>query len=487
MKNFHIAIIGGGIIGSAIARELSKFNLDIIVFEKESDVASSSSKANSGVIHSGINSPPKSLKARFCVEGNRLFETIANDLSVPIKWTGKYVIAKNDLEIKELVKLKKIGIENNVKGLRLIEAEDVKIKEPNVECKSALWVPTAGITLPYQFTIALAENSVSNGVKFLLETKVIDIKYNNKFFDIKTNKGIFKSDFLVNAAGLNCRDIVEMLEKPDFKVYPSRGEYLVLDKNYSLLIKSLIYPIPQEKFGFLGVHITPTIDGNILLGPTSEYIKDINDNKTTKQKLNLLLKEAKEILPIINNKSIINAYSGIRCKIYPPEYDGISDFRIEKSKTIPNFINLLGIESPGLTAAPAIAKEVVRIISKNLNFKKKTNFIAKYNGYIKFSDLTNENKSKMITKDRNWGRIICRCENVTEAELINALSNPLGVKTLSSIKYRCRAGMGRCQGGFCTQHIVRLLKEKYNIDETKIKLKSQKSNLFIGKNREVNH
>jgi len=483
MKNFHIAIIGGGVIGSAIARELSKYDLDIVVFEKGSDVASSTTKANSGVIHSGINSLPKSLKARFCVEGNKVFQSLAEELSVPIKWTGKYVIAKNEEEIKELIKLKKSGIENQLKGLKLIGAEEVNLTDPNISCKCALWVPSAGITLPYQLTIALAENSVINGVKFLLETKVIGINKQNNIFNIKTSKGNFKSEFIINAAGLNCRDIVEMLEEPDFKVYPCRGEYLVLDKNYNSLLKTLVYPIPQEKFGFLGIHITPTIDGNILLGPTSEYINEKDDTRTTKQKMSLLLKEAKEIIPSIKDSHVINAYSGIRCKIAPPEYNGISDFRVENSEITTGLINLLGIESPGLTAAPAIAEEVVKIISKNIELKKKNKFISKYKKYIKFSDITNGKKSEMIKEDINWGRIICRCENVTELEVINALSNPLGAKTLSSVKYRCRAGMGRCQGGFCTQHIVRIMEEDFNLDRTKIKLKSRKSNLFIGKTR----
>ena len=236
MKNFHIAIIGGGVIGSAIARELSRYKLDVIVFEKESDVASSASGANSGVIHSGINSPPKSLKAHFCVEGNKIFRSLAEELYVPIKLTGKYIIAKNEEEIKDLIKLKKNGINNNVKGLRLIDAKEIKSNEPNISCKYALFVPSAGITLPYQLTLALAENSIINGVKFLLETKIIDIKNINDKYNIKTNKGFFKSDFIVNAAGLNCRDIVQMLEEPDFKVYPSRGEYLVLDKKYNSLL-----------------------------------------------------------------------------------------------------------------------------------------------------------------------------------------------------------------------------------------------------------
>ena len=483
MKNFHIAIIGGGVIGSAIAREFSKYNLNIIVFEKGSDVASSTSKANSGVLHSGINSSPKSLKARFCIQGNKLIRSIANDLHVPIKWTGKYIIAKNEDERKELIKLKKNGIENNLKGLKLIEAEEVKLNEPNIFCKYALWVPSAGITLPYLLTISLAENSVLNGVKFLLETKVNNIKNINNKFIIETNRGFFNSDFVINAAGLNCIDIVQMLEEPDFNVYPCRGEYLVLDKKYNSFVKKLIYPIPMEKYGFLGVHITPTIDGNILLGPTSEYIEDIYDTKTTKEKINLILKEVKQIIPMIKDNAVINAYSGIRCKISSPDNNEKSDFRIENSDINPGLINLLGIESPGLTAAPAIAKEVLRIVSKNIILKKKDKFISKNNKYINFSDLTNDRKSNMINKNTSYGRIICRCENVTEGEVINALSNPLGAKTLSSVKYRCRAGMGRCQGGFCTQHIIRIIEEEFNLDRTKIKLKSKESHLFTGKVR----
>lgn len=483
MKNFDVAVVGGGIIGSAIARELSKYKQNIIVFEKGSDVASATSKANSGVIHSGINSSPKTLKARFCVEGNKIFHTLEKELHIPIKWTGKLVISNKEEEINELIKLKKIGIKNKVKGLKIIDNEKIKLIEPNIKAKYALWVPSAGITLPYQLTISLAENSIENGVKYLLETKVIDIKKRKNEYQINTNNGLYKSNFLINAAGLNCRDIFQMLEKPNFNVYPCRGEYLVLDKNYKSLINKMIYPLPQEKFGFLGIHITPTIDGNILLGPTSEYIKDITDTKTTRQKIQQILDEAKKIIPKIKKNMVINAYSGIRCKISPPENKKISDFIIEKSEINSGFINIAGIESPGLTAAPAIAKHVVKIIKENKDLTKKTNFKSKQKKYISFSNMNNTQKSEIIKENPRWGRIICRCEHVSEAEVINALSNSLNAKTLSSVKYRCRAGSGRCQGGFCTQHIIRIMQEEFKLDITKIKLKSKNSNLFVNKTR----
>ena len=483
MKNFHVAIVGGGVIGSAIAWELSKYKLDVAVFEMDCDVASGNSKANSGVVHSGINSATGSLKARFCVEGNKMFQPLADALGFSVQWVGKYVIAKNDDEIKELERLKKIGINNDVPGLEIKDGSEVN--EPNVSCVAALWVPTAGIILPYEFTISLAENAAENNVKFLLETKVIGLKKQKNHFLIKTNKGEFKAEIVINAAGLHCREIVSMLEKPDFQVYPCRGEYLVLDKRYNSLVNSMIYPVPVKELGVLGVHITPTIEGNILLGPSAEFIDDVNDKRTTKEMMKTLLKEAKEIIPVLPDKAVINAYSGIRCKLASSEQGGWADYRIEESKQTPGLINLLGIESPGLTGAPAISKEVAKIISQSLELKTKNNFKLGGIKRKRFSEMSAKEQSDLIKKDERWGRIICRCEHVTEAEVIEALSNPLGARTLSSVKYRCRAGMGRCQGGFCTQHIVRIMEEQFNINVKNMKLKSSDSKLFYGRTREV--
>ena len=480
MKNFHVAIVGGGIIGSSIAWELSKYKINTIVFEKGSDVASGTSKANSGVIHSGINSKPNSLKARFCVEGNKLFKTLSDQLGFPVKFPGKYVIAKNNEEIKELKKLEKVGKQNKVPNLEI----KTEINEPNVSCEAALWVPTAGIFLPYQMTIGFAENAAINNVKFSIETKVTGLKKQNESFQIKTNKGEFQSNIIINATGLHGKEIVSMLEEPDFNIYPCRGEYLVLDKNYCNLITSMIYPVPPKELDVLGVHMTPTIEGNLLIGPSAEFIEDPNDKITTKEMMKQLLIEAKEIIPTIPDKSVINAYSGIRCKIASSEEGGWADYRIEESKQTTGLINLLGIESPGLTAAPAIAKYVAELVSNHVELKKKSDFKIKKQSK-KFNELSNKEQSKLIKQDPRWGRIVCRCEHITEKEVIDALSNPLGAKTISSVKYRCRAGMGRCQGGFCTQHIVRIMQDKFNIDVRNINLKSTDSYLFTGRNREA--
>jgi len=483
MKNFHVAIIGGGVIGSAIAWELSKYKLDVVVFEKGSDVASGTSKANSGVVHSGINSAPASLKARFCVAGNKMLQPLSNQLGFPLEWVGKYVVAKNEEEVKELEQLKTVGENNQVPNLKIKDGKD--IKEPNVSCYKALWVPTAGIMLPYKFTIALAENAAENNVNFLIETEVKDLKKVDNHFLIKTNKGECQSQILVNSAGLNCRNIVSMLEEPDFRLYPCRGEYLVLDKNYSNLINSMIYPVPPKELGVLGVHITPTIEGNILLGPSAEFIDDHEDKRTTKEMMQTLFNEAKEIIPRLPEKAVISAYSGIRCKLASPDEGGWADYRIEESRQTAGLINLLGIESPGLTAAPAIAKEVSKMISKSIKLNPKTNFKTRKTMNKRFSQMNPKEQSDLIKKDERWGRIVCRCEHVAEAEVIEALSNPIGAQTLSAVKYRCRAGMGRCQGGFCTQHTVRIMEEQFNIDVNKIKLKSSNSKLFSGRTREI--
>jgi glycerol-3-phosphate dehydrogenase len=484
MKNFQVAIIGGGVIGSAIGWELSKYNIDVVIFEKGIDVASGTSKANSGVIHSGINSASSSLKARFCVEGNQMFSELADLLGFNLKWVGKYVIARDDTEAKNLENLIEVGAKNGVPDLEIKNGSYVKKEEPNLSCHSALWVPTAGIVLPYEFTISLAENAAVNNVKFLLETNVIDLKKNNEQYLIKTNNGTFQSQIVINASGVDCKDIVSMIEEPDFKVYPCRGEYLVLDKKYSSLITSMIYPVPINEAGVLGIHITPTIEGNILIGPSAEFIDNRDDKSTTKSMMNLLLKEANDIIPGIPKTAVINAYSGIRCKLASSEEGGWADYRIEESKQNPGMINLLGIESPGLTAAPAIAKYVKNMILKHIDLETKKEFKV-FKKAPRFNELSTKKQQELIKNDGRWGRIICRCELITEKEVIDALSNPLNSKSLSSVRYRCRAGMGRCQGGFCTQHIIRIMEKQYDININDIKLKSSGSFLFVGRTREV--
>jgi glycerol-3-phosphate dehydrogenase len=483
MRNYQVLIIGGGIIGSALAWELSKYQITAAVLEKGTDVAQGTSKANSGVLHSGINSPPGSLKAQFCLKGNHLFNQLAKELNIPIKWSGKYIIAQNDDEHNRLNNLKENGKKNNIPNLAIHDKTTVSLNEPNVICSAGLWVPTAGITLPYSATISMAENAVLNKIDFYLETQVTHIQKNNEKFTIQTNRNDFTTDILINAAGLNCHHIISMVETPDFRIYPCRGEYLVLDKNYASLITSMIYPLPIPELGVLGTHITPTIEGNILLGPSTEFINDPEDTQTTANTMKQIFTETQKIIPKLPKKAIINAFSGIRCKLAPPEQGGWKDYHIQESNQTPNMINLIGIESPGLTAAPAIAHHITTLIKQKINLEPKQH-IKKPPNNPRFIEQPQHIQEELLKQDSRWGHIVCRCEHITECDIINALNNPLKAYTLTSIKYRCRAGMGRCQGGFCTQHIIKIIQQQQHQHITDIRLHTPHSYLFKRKNRE---
>lgn len=484
MRDYQIIIIGGGIIGSAIAWELSKYHIKAAVIEKGTDVAQGTSKANSGVLHSGINSPPQSLKAHFCLEGNQLYPGIAQQLNIPIKWIGKYIIAQNDQEYVHLQKLQKTGRQNNIPNLEIHDRSTVTQHEPHVRCTAGLWVPSAGITPPYTATIAMAETAILNDIDYYLETEVTNIQKNHNRFTLQTTQKDFTTDILINAAGLNCHNIVSMIETPEFNIYPCRGEYLVLDKTHSSLITSMIYPIPIPELSVLGVHITPTIDGNILLGPSAEFIREPDDTQTTKTSMKQLFTEAQNLIPSLPKKAIINAYAGIRCKLAPPEHCDWKDFHIAESTQTPNMINLIGIESPGLTAAPAIAHHIIAMIKEKIPLQPKTK-IKPRSHYQRFIEQPPNTQEILLQQDPRWGHIICRCEHITEREIIDALNNPLKTQSLSSIKYRCRAGMGRCQGGFCTQHIIKIIQQQSNLNITDIHLHSPHSHLFTRQNRET--
>jgi len=470
MSDLKVAVIGAGVVGSAIARELSRHKANILVFEAGLDAGGGTSKANSGVVHSGINSAPGSLKARFCVQGNEMYPQLCKDLDVPVEYVGKFVVAKDENEARELDKFIDIGKKNGVPGIERVEGKDVAKKEPNVQCHSAIWVPSAGITLPYKLAIAMAENAAENGAEFRLDSRVEDIKETANGFSITTSRGEFQADIIINSAGIHCREVYAMLDRPDFHIYPCRGEYLVLDKEHSSIINSMVYPVPPEGGSVLGIHVTPTVEGPVLLGPSAEYVEGLEDKATTAEVMDRLLEEARELIPALpDRKAVIRAYSGIRCKLSSREW---KDYRIiEKGDAI----HLLGIESPGLTAAPAIAKNVVA----RLELGENKGFIPVLSRPRPFSSLSMKERKKLVSKDPAWGRVVCRCEHVTEAEVRNALDNPLGARTLSSVKFRTRAGMGRCQGGFCTQHIIRIM-EELGMKPDKIKLKDEGSWMLTG-------
>lgn len=484
MKNkSEVLIIGAGVVGCSIARELSKYNLSTILLEKESDVGYGVSKGNSGVLHTGLYYPKGSLKAKLCVEGRLMIPKIAHQLNVPYRLCGKHVIARTDEEINDLEELKAVGEGNGVNGLEIIAAQELKKKEPHIDALSALYSPVAGIFLPYHFTIALAENALNNGVKIHVNSEVLAINELSSGFKVKTSQGEFYSKIIINSAGLYADRISSMVGLNKYKLYPCRGEYLILDKKCADLINTMIYPVPPKIAGVLGVHLTPTLEGNILIGPSAEFINCRDDTRTTKEKIQQLIEGAKELLPDIPLDKIIYAFSAVRSKITPPEEKTSRDFIIKED--IENFINLIGIESPGLTSSPAIAKMVVNIIKRKMNLEEKIEFSPIRKRTIPFREASRIKQASLIQADSKYGEIVCRCEHVSKREILNAINNPVSSKTISAVKYRSRAGMGRCHGGFCLPKIVEILKEEFGINPKEIYLKDSDSPLFIGSTKEL--
>jgi len=478
---FDAVIIGGGVVGCAIARELSRYKISIAVLEKEDDVGWGISCRNSGVVHAGFNNKSGTLMAKFCVEGNKSFAELCHQLDVPYKKIGKVVLARRKEEIGELKKLKTQGEKNKVKGLQIINSNELKRLEPNVRGVAALHSPETAITSPYLLTIALAENAQDNGVFFFLNTEVKSIaKLRNSDFRINTNRGRFTSSYVINSASLYADKIARMAGIKKYHLYPCRGEYHILDKNVSWLINHLIYPVPQAGAGGLGVHLTPTIDGNILIGPSNEYIKSKDNFSITSLVMKMLSSEARKLLPLISSGCIIRSYSGLRAKQAPSSEGGYWDFVIEESDKVDNFINLIGIESPGLTAAQPIAQRVVEIINKKERLNPNPNFNTFRKGILRFEEQDEETKKALIRQDPNYGEIVCRCEKVTKKEILEAANNPLGARSLISIKYRTRAMMGRCQGGYCQTRIMEILRESFKLSPQEINLKGNNSYLLVG-------
>lgn len=479
-NQFDIVIVGAGAVGCAIARELSRYQLKIAVLEKESDVAAGTSGRNSAVVHAGFNNKPGSLMAKLCVEGNEGFEKLCRELDVPYKKTGKLIVAFDESDFVGIDKLIENGKKNGVKDLEFVGEDVVKRLEPHVGGIGAMLSPNTAITNPFLYTVALAENAVQNGVRFFLETEIKGISKRDNLFRIKAGDSYFYSRYIINSAGLYSDRISSMAGETGYRIYPCRGEYFILDKRTSQYLNMPVYPVPRPGIGGLGVHLTPTMEGNILIGPSAEYIKTKNDYGATKNVMDKLFKEAKELLPPLSMKHIIRSYTGIRSKIVGPKTGGFGDFIIEESKVVPGLINLIGIESPGLTSSAPISRMVRDIIAGKEDLAPKKEFIAERKGIVQFRELPLEQKQALIKESPEYGEIVCRCEGITKKEILDAINNPLGVTTLAGIKYRARAMMGRCQGGYCLTRVVDMLKNEKGISPEKITLRGGNSKLFTG-------
>jgi glycerol-3-phosphate dehydrogenase len=465
-KYADVVIIGGGVIGCAIAFELAKYDLVISLIEKEPDVSFGASSANTGLIHAGFDPNPGSLKARFNVEGNKIFPSLTSELNIPFKQIGALVIACSDSELSSLDRLKKRGELNSIDNLKILDKKEVHDIEPMISDNicGALYAPSAGIISPYELTIALAENAVINGVQIELSTRVIDITIKqNSVQKVITDHGQIDTKYVINSAGLFADEIGRMVGLKTFSIHPRRGEYLLLDKRLAGSVKHTLFPVPSKISK--GIVVTPTVDGNILIGPNAENIEDKTDTVTTLNGQTNIIKKAQQLVPGLRYEDVITRFAGLRAV---PNSD---DFIIDATK-INGFINIAGIASPGLTSAPAIAKHVVSILEneegKKLNVKP--DYQVGRPEPLRTQYLEPEKHHKKIQQNVSYGHIVCRCEHVTEGEVYDALHQILPVTTVKGVRYRTRIGMGRCQGGFCLQKLIFLLSETLSQPVEKITL-----------------
>lgn len=478
---FDVAVIGGGVVGCAVARELSRYNLRLVLLEKAADLAEGVSKGNSGVIHAGFNVPPGSLKARLNVEGLGLIYDLAARLGVPHRMTGKLVVALTETDVPRLEELRAQGERNGVPGLEIVDRAAIERLAPGVRGVRALHSARTGIVSPYELTVALAENAWQNGVRILLESPVTAVGCRPDGFLLTTPRGELIARRVINAAGLFADEVAALAGLEGWRVFPFRGEYLIADKEAGTELPMPVYPVPPRDDSYLGVHITPTMEGNVLLGPSSEAAADKGDAATTRAVAERLMAEALEIIPGLGRFSFIHAYAGLRPKLTDPKGGArMADFVIEESGARPGWINLLGIESPGLTAAPAIARRVVEMIGGGMDLGEKTEFDPGREAPPRFARMDDAERRERAAADAAWGEMICRCEHVTRAEVEAALANPFGVRTMDGIKRRTRCGMGRCQGGFCGPRLVEILERKGEAPE-RIRKRGDESRLFLGR------
>lgn len=475
---YDVAIIGAGVTGSFIARELSRYNLNVCLLEKEADVAMGTSKANSGIVHAGYDAEPGSLKAKLNVQGNRMMAQIAEELSVPFKRIGSLVLAFDDHDMAHVKALYQKGLANGVPAMEVIGKEQVKRMEPNLsqDVVGALYAPTGGIVCPYELTLGAAENAVANGVVLKLGCTVEDICMDKDKFRLMTSTGEIKCKYVINAAGVYADTIAGMIGDESFSIHPRKGEYLLLDKSQGDIVRTVVFQ-PPTKMG-KGILVTPTVDGNLLVGPTAQNIDDKENVATTAAGLNQVVQGAGKSVPSFNVREVITSFAGLRAT---PSTD---DFVIGPSTVSDKFINAAGIESPGLSAAPAIGDYAAGILKKSgLVLEQKENFTPIRKPVYRFREMKDEQRNEMIKRDPKYGKIICRCESVTEGEIVDCIHRPVGARNLDAVKRRTRAGMGRCQGGFCAPKIVEILSRELDIPMEEVTKMGGKSGILVGKTK----
>lgn len=476
---YDVIIIGGGVSGAASARELSRYKVRACVLEKEEDVCCGTSKANSAIAHAGYDAEPGSLMAKLNVRGNEMMEQLSKDLDFPFQRIGSLVICLSEEEMPGLQKLYDKGIANGVKGLKILNREEVLEMEPNItdNVYAALYAPTAGIVCPFNLNIALAENAYTNGIEFRFNTEVQNIRKIDGGYELCTNQGTFRTKYVVNAAGVYADKFHNMVSEKKIHITPRRGDYCLLDKSAGTHVSRTIFSLPT-KYG-KGVLVTPTVHGNLLVGPTAIDIENKEGTNTTREGLDEVITKAGQNVKNLPMRQVITSFAGLRA-----HEDG-TEFIIEEPEDARGFIDCAGIESPGLTSCPAIGEMVAGILQEKLGLEKKDNFIATRKGILDPDTLTREERAELIQREPAYGNIICRCEMITEGEILDAIRRPLGARSLDGVKRRTRAGMGRCQSGFCSPRTMEILARELHVSMADITKSGGKSRLVVGTNKDT--
>ena len=489
-----VVIVGGGVVGCFIARELSRYDLDIVLVEKGEDVAVGTTKANNAMVHTGIGEKMGTLKQKLCVEGHRMYEKVAEELKVPYKKCGMWIIttehtlehyripsfianfvSKHVIPYIVLRRGKKLGI-----PMEIVGRKELLEKEPYVTEKAlaAVYSPTYGVTCPYYLTIALAENAIENGVNVMLNTEVVDIEVEGgRVKSVVTTKGTIDADFVINVAGLFADEIAEMAGAREYTIHPKKGSTLLFDREYGHYanhsMSMLKFPRMEH---YKGGGIMLTVDGNIQWGPTIAEVGDKEDRAVTSEEIEQIFQYFSPLMPSFPKKAVIAYFAGLRAATFT------EDFFIEPSKKVKGFVHVAGIQSPGLAASPAIAKMVLGILrDEGLEMREKENFNPFRKKPLVFRELSKEEKKKAIEKNSLYGKVVCRCEQVTEGEVVDAIHSPIPALSVDAVKRRTRAGMGRCQGSFCLPRIAKIIAREANIPVEEVVKNSENSKLFVGK------
>lgn len=479
MRKTDVVVIGAGAVGCAIARELSKYQIRVIVVDKNDDVGGDASKSNSAIIHTGYDASPGTLESQLVVAANPMYDVLCRDLQVPFKRIGAILPAITDEQFEKLPAIKEKAFQNRVYDVEYLTHDEIVAMEPNInpEVKGGLYIPRESIIDPFILVQALAENACENGVDFLLNTRVTGIRTKDgAICAVETTDGDIETRWVINAAALYCDEIAAMVGKADYKVVARRGQFYILDKNTSCKVQHIVLPIPTKITK--GKLMCPTIHGNMLVGPTAEDLDNKTDKSVTTEGLASIVEDVKRLVPNVNVRDTITQYSGLRPNRNP---EGL---HVDVYDDLKGYVNLSGVRSTGLTLSVAMGVYVAQTMkARGCDLVYKENFKKTRKAIRIFHEMTPAEQEEIIRENPKYGTIICRCETITEGEILDAIHRPLGARTVDAVKRRVRAGMGRCQAGFCGPKVIEILSRELGVPVEEINKNVAGSYMVVGKMR----